>query len=305
MERRYYTFSHYLKQRFGGSVWKIPVHAGFTCPNRDGTIGSEGCIYCNNTAFFYDAEQVPASIEEQILVTRDRLIKERGANRFLVYFQPYTNTYASPDLLQSLYDKAIGFPDVAGLVVGTRPDCVSNDIVALLDSYAEARDVWVEYGLQSIHEKTLRLINRGHTYSDFLHALDLTRRSRLHVCVHIILGLPGESREDMLETVNAVSHMGIDSVKIHPLQILAGTELARMHRRFTVPTFSLDEYVELVCDVIEMLPREMIIQRLVAESKPELVIAPAWRVKKPLILNKIDRVQEERDSYQGRCYVPE
>ncbi|MBN2417444.1 TIGR01212 family radical SAM protein [bacterium] len=305
MERRYYTFRQYLAGRFGGSVWKIPVHAGFTCPNRDGAIGSGGCIYCNNTAFFYDAHLDPVPIARQIRETRDRLIEKRGARRFLVYFQPYTNTYAPLDTLQSCYDQATAFPDVVGLVVGTRPDCVNEEILALLDSYADTRDVWIEYGLQSIHEKTLALINRGHGFGDFQHALEMTGRYRLHVCVHIILGLPGESRADMMRTLRAVSRMNIQSVKFHPLQILEGTELARMHRRFTVPTFSLDDYVELVCDAIEMMPQKMIIQRLVAESRPELVIAPAWRVKKPVILDKIDRTLERRDTYQGIHYTPE
>ena len=299
MNRRYYTFSHYLKERFGGITWKIPVHAGFSCPNRDGRIGLNGCIYCNNNAFFYDADEESLSILEQVRRGRTTFRKQRGADQFMVYFQTYTNTYASIDELRCMWDDATSFDDIVALAVGTRPDCVNTEILDLLESYADPLDVWIEYGLQTIHDRTLNFINRGHTFADFQKAMALTRDRALLKCLHIIIGLPGESRADIMKTVDTVAQMDIDGIKIHPLQVIKGTELERMHHRFGINTYEMDEYVDLICDILERLPENIIIQRLVAESKPDLMVAPAWGVTKPVILKAIDRELEARDTHQG------
>jgi len=302
MIRRYHTFSSYLKKRFGGITWKIPVNAGFTCPNRDGRVGVNGCIYCNNNTFFYDADDNVISVKEQVIRGRNTFREQRKADKFMVYFQTYTNTYAPVDQLKKMYDDATGFDDIVALAVGTRPDCVNAEILDLLESYSKRLDVWVEYGLQTIHDRSLKYINRGHTFADFTHAYKMTRERNLLKCVHIIIGLPGESRADIMQTVDAVADMDLDGIKIHPLQVIKNTELARIHNRFGVKTYELNEYIDILCDILERLPEKVIIQRLMSESKPDLLISPFWDVTKPEILTAIDRELEARDSRQGSRY---
>ena len=214
MEKRYFPFSEYLKNKFGQSVRKICIDGGFTCPNRDGRVGRGGCIYCNNTGFNPNLRQERLSVKEQVLQGIEYMKKRYGARKFIVYFQPFSNTYADLETLKNLYSDAVSREDVVGLAVGTRPDCVPNEVLDYLQSYTKKYEVWLEYGLQSAHDRTLFLINRGHTFSQFIDAIDRTKDRGIKICVHVILGLPGESEQDMMETATALSRMKIVKYKI-------------------------------------------------------------------------------------------
>lgn len=294
--RRYYAFSQFLKEKFGFRVYKLPVDAGFTCPNRDGKIGYGGCSYCYNMSFSPPTLKREANIHHQIQVGKK-------AGKFLVYFQPYTNTYAEVDALKRLYDSALQDKDALGLCIGTRPDCVPDDVLSLIESYTEKYHIWVEYGLQSAHDKTLSLINRGHSFAQFEDAVYRTKERGIFICVHIILGLPGETRDDMLETIGILSHLPIDGVKIHHLQVIENTDIADDYRRGKFNTLSLSEYLVLVVDVIELLPQKIVIQRLFGEVlNSKILVSPKWELPKHEILSLVEKELIRRNSYQGARY---
>ena len=298
---RYYSFSRYLRELFGERVYRVTVDAGFTCPNRDGTKGKGGCVYCLSGSD-YDRQKKQMSVEEQISSGIERVGKRYGAKKFLVYFQAYTNTYASPDFLKGIYDRIKKFPHVVGLIVGTRPDCVPDDTLELINSYTDDYLVWIEYGLESSHFKSLRWMNRGHGVSDFIDAVLRTRRfPKIKVCAHVILGLPTEDREDMLETADLLASLGIDGVKLHPLHVLKGTELERIYRREPFKLLTEEEYADLVVDFIERLPQKTVVQRITGEAPEELLVAPAWcsHKEKHRVINLIRKRFEERDTWQG------
>jgi len=298
----YFRFTDYLQQRFGEKVWKIPVHAPFTCPNRDGTLGTGGCIYCRNEAFSPSLGAAPFSIRDQIQAGMQRLQKNRNIRQFLVYFQSYSNTYDSVAVLKNYYDQAVEFEAVVGLAIGTRPDCVSPEILDLIESYRNRVEVWLEYGLQSRHNRTLARINRGHTFEDFLHAIELTRGRQIKICVHVILGLPGETHEEILETADVLAQLPIHGVKLHPLQVHTETPLERQYRAGEIQLLQLDEYVRLCCDYLERLPETVVIQRLTADAPADILVAPAWCANKTAVLNAISAEFRSRGSWQGRKF---
>ncbi|MCK4329116.1 TIGR01212 family radical SAM protein [candidate division WOR-3 bacterium] len=296
--KRYYPFSQFLRGRFGYRVYKLPVDAGFTCPNRDGKVGYGGCTYCYNPSF-----SPPTLREEVSILDQIQLGKRKKGGKFLVYFQPFTNTYADVDTLKRLYDEALQDDETVGLCIGTRPDCISDEILLLIESYAKNYHVWIEYGLQSAHDKTLRLINRCHSFSQFEDAVYRTQNRNIFICTHIILGLPGETREDMLETASILSHLPIDGIKIHHLQVIENTKMAKDFKKGKFNTLSFDEYQSLVVDVLELLPQNMVIQRLMGDVLDEkILISPRWNLKKHEVLNLIDKELIRRDTYQGAMY---
>lgn len=299
---RYFSFSCYLREIFKEKVFRITVDAGFTCPNRDGKKGTGGCIYCYSGSD-YDVEKRKRSVEEQILTGMERVRRRYGAEKFLVYFQAYTNTYAPLDVLKSIYDTVRKFPDVVGIIVGTRPDCVPDETLELLNSYTDDYLVWIEYGLESSHYKSLRWMNRGHGVSDFIDAVLRTRRyPRINICSHVILGLPTEDYEDMMETADFISSLRIDGVKIHPLHVIRGTRLEEIYLEERFELLSLEEYVDLVVDFIERLPKRVVIQRITGEAPEELLIGPEWcsHREKNRVINLIRKRFEERDTFQGK-----
>ena len=300
-DEHYYTFRQYLDKRFGARVWKVPVNAPFTCPNRDGTKGRNGCIYCNNDAFSPTLKLNSNSIQQQVAEGIKRVQRKRTVNHFLVYFQSYTNTYASLPVLKSYYDEAMAFEEVVGLAVGTRPDCISVPVLDLLESYAERAEIWVEYGLQSMHDTTLASINRGHTFADFEKAIELTRGRQIKICVHVIIGLPGESRTDILATARKLAEMPIHAVKIHPMQVHPRTKLAEMYAAGELSLMNLTEYVSICCDFLELLPEDMIIQRLTADTPSDFLIAPDWCLNKLVVLQTIEKEFVRRGSFQGKA----
>ncbi|MEW5945611.1 MAG: TIGR01212 family radical SAM protein, partial [bacterium] len=248
---RYRSFSGFLRERFGERVYKVSIDAGFTCPNRDGTLGVGGCIYCNNTGFSPNTRRDRRPVREQALDGMEYMRRRYRARRFIAYFQAYTNTYAPVERLEALYGEALSLPDVVGLSIGTRPDCVDEKVLNLVESYAGKYHVWLELGLQSARNRTLRFLNRGHTVETFEAAAARAKRRRgIHVCAHVILGLPGETRRDMLASAGVLTRAGVDGAKIHLMHVLGDTPLERMYREGKLATFTMHEYARLVCDYL-------------------------------------------------------
>jgi len=291
----------YLRGLFGRRVQKITVDAGLTCPNRDGTIATGGCIYCNARGSGTGAHARGLSVTEQLQQGKQALSKRYNARKFIAYFQSFSNTYAPLTRLQALYDEALAVEDIVGLSIGTRPDCVSPPIIDLLQSYTADHLVWLEYGLQSAHNATLRFINRGHDRQRFCTAVEMTRNRGLKICAHVILGLPGEDREKMLATADLLAGLDVDGVKLHLLYVVSGTRLEELHHEGRVHCLEQKEYVTLVCEFLERLPQRMVIQRLTGDPHPQELVAPGWAVRKNETLSLIHETLEKKDTWQGKA----
>lgn len=300
---RYNRFSDYLRNIYGVKVYKVTLDAGFTCPNRDGTISNEGCIFCDNGGSFSQLYPNNISIKQQLDMGIALSKEKYKAQKFLAYFQAYTNTYKPVDELKKIYDEALKHDEVIGMNIGTRPDCVDDEKLDLIAGYAEKYCIWLEYGLQSIHEKSLKFINRGHTFETFEKALRETQKRGINVCAHVILGLPNETRADMLETAKVLGDLGINGIKIHLLCVLQNTRLTKLYYQGKIPMMEEDEYVETACDFLEYLPRSVTIHRLAGNGLKPNMLAPGWLSKKFVVLNKIDKLLEKRNSYQGRRLI--
>jgi len=273
--------------RYGERVHKIAIDAGFTCPNRDGTIGRGGCTFCNNVSFSPNGRR-PSLTASQIESGRQVIRKRTGAKKYIAYFQAYTNTYADVCELTRLYDEALEEPDVIGLDVGTRPDCVPDKVLDLLADYQQkGYEVWLELGLQSAHKKTLDHVNRGHGFSEYKETIVKARSRGLKVCTHLILGLPGESTKQHIESHERVLELGVDGLKFHPLHVVKGTQLANEWRRGEYQPLSMDEYVSDVVEMINRTPENVIFHRLTGTASPDVLLAPAWCSKKWQVLNSI------------------
>lgn len=281
------TFGQYMLRRHGERVHKVAIDAGFTCPNRDGTKGTGGCTFCNNSSFSPNGrEQKPVS--EQIAAGRRVIAKRTGARRYIAYFQAYTNTYADPAYLDRLYRAALVEPDVVGLSVGTRPDCVPDAVLDLLAGYqSEGFDVWLELGLQSSFDETLRKVNRGHDFAEYRRAVRAAHLRGLRVCTHLILGLPGETAWHNKVTLNRVLELGVEGLKLHPLHVVKGTRLANEWRRGEYQALPLPAYVHLAADLIECTPPEIVFHRLTGTAPANLLLAPDWCAHKWIVLNAL------------------
>lgn len=288
-QQRLYKFSTYLKERYGCPVYKVSIDAGFSCPNKDGRLSTEGCIYCDNRAFSFNTRLEPRPIEVQIEEGMKFGKKRYAAEKFIVYFQAYTNTYAPINILKERYDIVRKFGDIVGISIGTRPDCVNEEILDLVESYSKDYEAWIEYGLQSIHDKTLKVINRNHTYKDFLNAYKLTRKRDIKVCVHVIIGLPGESKKDIIETAKELGRLKIDAVKIHPMHVVRGTKLEKLLRKELYKPLEFEKFIELTVEFLKELPPDTMIQRIGADCPQELLVAPSWILDKNFILSSIYR----------------
>jgi radical SAM protein (TIGR01212 family) len=298
---RYRSYNSYLREIFGERVQKIPLDAGFTCPNRDGTISRGGCIYCDRRgsgsgAMTWRGE----SLDEQIVGGMNWAGKKYGASKFIAYFQSFSNTYAPVAQLRALYDRALEHAGMVGLSVGTRPDCLGEEVLDLLASYIEKFLVWLELGLQSAHDSTLRKINRGHDVACFDRAVAGAQAKGLNVCAHVILGLPGENREMMMETARHLGELALEGVKIHALYVVSGSALAEIHGHGGYRCLEREEYADLLLDFLERLPPAMVIQRLTGDPMPDELVAPLWVKEKNKTLNLIMKRFEERDSWQGK-----
>ncbi|MGA1795208.1 MAG: TIGR01212 family radical SAM protein [bacterium] len=298
--KRYNDFNGFLRRTFGGRVHKIALDAGLGCPNRDGTVSSTGCIYCNDRGSGTGAWQQGLSVREQILQAQTYLRKRFKAEKFLAYFQSFSNTYAPHERLEALYREALKPDDMVGLCIGTRPDCVPEDTLSMIQGFTGAYMVWLEYGLQSFHDRTLALINRGHTVDAFLDAVRRTRTRGINVCVHVILGLPGEDRGDMLETANRLSMLDIQGIKIHLLYVVKGTPLARLYERGEYTCLTREEYVDILVSFLARLRPDIVIQRLTGDPHPEELLAPSWALDKGKVLALIHDRMEQEDTWQGK-----
>ncbi len=301
-DKKYNQYSQHLKNLFGCKVYKVTLDAGFSCPNRDGAISTGGCIFCDDSGSFSQSHSNLLSIENQLETGINNLKKRFKAEKFLSYFQAYTNTYGSLNHLEKTYNSAFSHKDVIGISIGTRPDCVDKEKINLISSYTKDKYVWVEYGLQSIHEKSLTFINRGHGLKEFINAVELTQNKGINICAHVILGLPGETQKDMIESAKLLAKLGIDGVKIHQLCILKGTKLAQIHENKALKLMSAEEYVDTVCDFLEELPANTTIHRLAGNGLSKLLIEPKWLGEKFKVLNMIDKEFKKRGSYQSFKY---
>ncbi len=290
MEKRlsYLNLSTFLKEKFGEKVKKIPLDAGFTCPNRDGTKGYGGCIYCDNkgsgTGFFSKF-----SLKEQIEFFLTHF-KSKGYKKFIAYFQAFSNTYGESELLRKKYALILSYPEIVGLAIGTRPDCIDREKIKVLKEFQElSYELWVELGLQSKHDRTLELINRGHSFEEFLKAYFLLKEAGIPVVVHIIFGLPQETKEMMSETVKTLAELKVDGIKFHCLYVLEGTPLGEIYKRGEYKPLTLEEYVDLVVESLNWLPENTVIHRLTSDPPKEKLLAPTWLLNKNQVLKEIQK----------------
>ena len=300
MVKRYRSFGFHMKELFGTTVHKVNVDAGFTCPNRDGTIGTSGCIYCNNDSFRPRSCTSTLPLSKQISNGISYVTKRYHAAKFLVYFQPYTNTYAPVKELERIYREALSVPSVIGLAIGTRPDAVDEEKISLLQSLAKRSFILVEYGMQSMYEKSLRFIKRGHTYRAFLDALDMTKARGIHIGAHIIVGFPTETRGEMLMMADEISGLPVNFLKIHQLQVIRNTPLEHMFHENPFPLFTYDEYIEFVAEFIERLSPQIVLQRLFATAPDSILVAPQWGRKTQEIIQDIIKELARKNSFQGK-----
>ncbi len=299
----YNKFSQHLRQTFGQRVQKLPLNAGFSCPNRDGVLSSLGCIYCGACGAASPLLDNLPTLKKQFERARQALTKKYGNCKFIAYFQAFTNTYAPVEELKKLYDEALSWDrdNIVGLAIGTRPDCVSDEVLDLLADYAKRYYFWLELGLQSSHDRTLELINRGHAVAQFANAVKRAKQRNLRICTHIILGLPGETTEEMLATASFLNHQQVDAVKLHGLYVLKDTPLAAMYGRGGYIPLTFAEYISLACDFLERLSPDIIIQRLTSDPPLNTLIAPQWMLDKFKILNGIEQELARRNSKQGEA----
>jgi uncharacterized protein len=298
----YRDFNSYLRELYGCRVQKISLDAGLTCPNRDGTLGFGGCIYCNARGSGTGASEHNPNISDQILAAKSYLGKRYKANKFLAYFQSFTNTYAPLSVLRRIYQEALASPDVVGLAIGTRPDCVPDDVLDYLQDLSKDRLIIMEFGLQSANDATLLRIGRGHNVHAFVDAVQRARSRGLFVCAHVILGLPGENHEHMMRTARFLASLDIQAVKIHLLYVIRETALDRCYHRGEYKCLSREEYVDAVGEFLTLLPPYIIIQRLTGDPHREELVAPLWALEKQKNLDAIHRHMLDRGMYQGQAW---
>ena len=297
--KRYHTLDYYYKNRFHEKIFKVSLNAGFTCPNIDGTVGYGGCIYCSKTGSGEFAGNIEDSLEEQFFTVKEMLHKKWPKARYIAYFQARTNTYAPVEKLKTIYEKVLTFENVVGVNIGTRPDAISLECLDYLEDLSHRTYLTVELGLQTIHEKTAKLINRCHSLSCFEEMVKELRKRKIDVVVHIINGLPGESKEDMIETVKYLNTLDIQGIKIHMLSILKDTPLALLYQKRPFPILTKEEYIDIVVEQLEHLREEIVIHRITGDPMVEELIEPTWLIRKFCVLNDIDKEMKKRNTYQG------
>jgi radical SAM protein (TIGR01212 family) len=302
MHRRYNSYSDYLKDRFGCRVNKVSVDMGFTCPNRDGSVARGGCVYCNNDSFVPPYARAHYSMHDQITRGMDYLAKRFKSEKFIVYFQAYTNTYDEAEKLEGMYREALKYDGVVGIAVGTRSDCVDEEKIEIFERLAKECYVSLEYGIESVYNKSLEFMNRGHDYRSVLDAFRMSRGRGFDLGAHIILGMPTETREEMLATADEVSALGIDCLKIHNLHIVKNTPLARIYRDEPFGLFGYEEYLDFIVRFLERLSPDMVVERFFTDTPRSLLVAPAWNKSHIEVIWGIEEELERRDTYQGRLY---
>ena len=299
---RYFAYNYYLRSKFGRRVQKVSLDAGFTCPNVDGSITTGGCNFCDNRSFSPSRRVPRLDILGQIDDGIRRLKWRYDCDDFIAYFQPATNTYAPVDKLRKLYETALSHPLVRGLAIGTRPDCVADDVLDLLEEIADRTYLSVEYGMQTIHDRSLDWMNRGHHHASFVDAVERSRGRGFEVCAHVILGIPGESHDDMLATARELARLPVDAVKIHNLYAVKRTSLGEQVERGEIQLIGRDDYLAVVIDVLELLPPRMVIERISGDAPPDFFIGPTWCLDKPAVKMALEAEFKRRDTWQGRLH---
>jgi len=302
--KRYNAISTELKRKFGCKVQRISVDAGFTCPNRDGTLDTAGCIFCGGHGSGSHGIRRELSITGQIEDGKLIMSRKYRAQKYLAYFQPYSNTYAPVERLNRVYHEALAVPDVVGLIIATRPDCLPCDVLDCLAELTSQTYLWLEIGLQSIHDRSLAIINRRHDYACFVDAVNRAKDRNIRVCTHVILGLPEETRGEMLATITELNRLGVDGIKLHLLHVMNATFLANLHEKGEVNLLERDDYAGLVCDCLEHLDPRIVVHRMTGDGGHDNLVAPLWSLKKFELLNLIDGEMERRGTFQG-CNVAE
>ena len=289
----YLSFNKYLKDKFGQKVYKISLDGGFTCPNRDGKTGTRGCIFCSKGGSGDFAENREMSITEQIESGKKKVEKKIKSGKYIAYFQAFTNTYAPVEMLRQKYEEAINHPDIVALSIATRPDCLGDDVLRLLDEMNKIKPVFVELGLQTIHQKSAKYIRRGYDLSVYDKAVRDLKKIGVNVVVHVILGLPNESENDMLETVKYVCESGANGIKLQLLHVIDGTDLAKDYKKGLFKTLEFDEYVNLIVKCVKIIPKDIVIHRLTGDGAKKDLIAPLWSADKKRVLNAINKALRE------------
>lgn len=302
-EKPYYSLSHYYKNLFGEKVYKIALNANLTCPNRDGKIDSRGCLFCSEGGSGEFASSKTLGIVDQIEQGKIRLSQKKTGTQFVAYFQAFTNTYGNIEYLKKIYYEACNHPDIVGISIATRPDCLDDNVLRLLEEVGKVKKLWVELGLQTIHEKTALLIRRGYELPCYDASIKKLNGIGIEIIVHLIIGLPFESREDLLKTVDYVTAQPIGGIKLQLLHVLEGTDLAKLYRDEGFPILSLPEYSNLIVDCIERIPSNIVIHRITGDGPKELLIVPQWSLHKKVVLNTLHKCFKERDTFQGKLYL--
>ena len=300
--KRYHTYNYYLKNKYHQKVAKVALNADFTCPNRDGSKGYGGCIFCSSSGSGDYAGNVHDHLEKQFQTISQIMKRKWPECAYIAYFQANTNTYGPLDKIKKMIQPFLEKEDVKGIALATRPDCLSEEIIRYLSEVNQTKDVYIELGLQTIHDETSKLINRGHTYQEFLDGLALCRQYNLEVCVHIINGLPFETKEMMIETAKTLGQLDIQALKIHMLFVVKNTKLQQMYENHEFEMLTRQEYIDIVVEQLRYINPEIVLERLTGDGKIDDLIAPMWSIKKVTILNDIDKQMKERDIYQGDLY---
>lgn len=300
-DKRYYSLDYYLKQTFGEKVYRLSLNGGMTCPNRDGTLGNRGCIFCS-AGGSGDFAASADSITDQIAQAKMRILAKTSCNKFIAYFQAFTNTYAPVSKLRQLFYEAIRQPEIVALSIATRCDCLSPEILDLLEELNQIKPVWVELGLQTIHEDTLTFIRSGFTLQQYEKAVYALHERGISVITHLILGLPGETKDAMRASVSYVASLPVDGIKLQLLHVLKGTDLGTLYQKEPFPLFTLEEYCSFVAECISLLPPDMVVHRLTGDGPRNLLLAPLWSTDKKRVLNTIQKQLKEADLWQGKYF---
>ena len=300
--KRYYTYDYYMKKKYGGKCVKIPLDAGFSCPNIDGKCGYGGCIYCSGRGSGDFAESPSLSIREQYNITCRKLAAKWSTDRCIAYFQAHTNTYAPLSVLKEKFEEAASLPNVVGLSIATRADCLPDDVIAYLDELSSRIDITIELGLQTVHDKSATLINRGHSFADFENGYLRLKKGapKISTCIHLIFGLPGEDRGMMLESVKETARLHPDQVKIHLLHVIKGTKMAEIYENGNYRPMERQDYIDTVCLALTHLPQDIVIGRLTGDGMSSTLLATDWSRKKVTVLNDIDKKMFIEDLWQGK-----
>ena len=301
--KRYHTWNYYLKTKFENKVFKVPLNLNFSCPNRDGTCGVGGCTFCGALGSGEYAGNIMDDLNTQFEQGLSMMKRKWPQGLPIAYFQAYTNTYASLETMKKVYDPFAKREDILAIAIATRADCLEDEKIEYLDSLCDSKEIWIELGLQSIHDKTAKRCNRGHDLATFLDCINRLKGTRLKICVHLINSLPDESEEEMLESAKLLASLPIHAVKIHMLHVCHGTQMAKEYEELKFPLLSLEEYVDIVIKQLEIFPPELIIQRLTGDAVKELLIAPEWTLNKTNVFNTIDKEMVKRDTWQGKKYI--